>query len=266
MDNIKDPYFQVRVVAATRNPNRVTFLAMHQDYSEGYVGDEVTKYTTADEPRLGKIIVERLLANHRGHFGCLEHPSITFAVGYYPHSVMQQLRTHRVGVSFDVQSTRYTGDRILNAVEQLEQKIEENGLVDVDATEDVKLLEKLFYLKPPGEYRDRHGAKYHYSEKDRLEDLRDLFYYAEEYVSKLRRGYSHEHARLVNVPYCLRQHFVMSCNARSLMHILDLRSKMDAEEEIRILCSQLFEHFRYWMPEVAEWYANNRMKKARLAP
>jgi thymidylate synthase (FAD) len=34
---------------------------------------------------------------------CLEHPQITFAVGYYPHLVMQQARTHRVGVSFDVQ-------------------------------------------------------------------------------------------------------------------------------------------------------------------
>ena len=34
---------------------------------------------------------------------CLEHPQITFNVGYFPHSMMQQVRTHRVGVSFDVQ-------------------------------------------------------------------------------------------------------------------------------------------------------------------
>jgi thymidylate synthase (FAD) len=34
---------------------------------------------------------------------CIEHPQIVFNCGYFPHSVMQQARTHRTGVSFDVQ-------------------------------------------------------------------------------------------------------------------------------------------------------------------
>jgi len=37
-------------------------------------------------------------------------PRSCSTVGLVPHSVMQQARTHRVGVSFDVQSMRYTGD------------------------------------------------------------------------------------------------------------------------------------------------------------
>jgi thymidylate synthase (FAD) len=38
-----------------------------------------------------------LLAGGRGHYGPLEHVQIAFATGYFPHSVMQQARTHRVG-------------------------------------------------------------------------------------------------------------------------------------------------------------------------
>ena len=48
-----------------------------------------------DEQRAGEII-KRLLAGERGHFGPLEHAQIVLNVGWFPHSVMQQARTHRV--------------------------------------------------------------------------------------------------------------------------------------------------------------------------
>jgi thymidylate synthase (FAD) len=72
---------------------------MHQDYSENFVFDE----DPPSESEAGALIVKHLLAGERGHYGPLEHPAITFNVGGFPHSVMQQARTHRVGVSFDVQ-------------------------------------------------------------------------------------------------------------------------------------------------------------------
>ena len=60
----------------------------------------------------------------------LEHAQIVLNMGWFPHSVMQQARTHRVGVSFDVQSMRYTGERICRAAER---KLK---------------LEEVFYLRP----------------------------------------------------------------------------------------------------------------------
>jgi thymidylate synthase (FAD) len=80
----------------------------------------------------------------------MEHAQIVLNVGWFPHSVMQQARTHRVGVSFDVQSMRYTGDRICRA-----------ALGELD-------LEEVFYLRPVGEYSDRKGKKYLYSEAERI--------------------------------------------------------------------------------------------------
>jgi len=93
--------FRVEVIAKTPNPQQVVYAALHQDYTEAFVFDERDSWPT--EEQCGEIIVKRLLAGERGHYGPLEHPQIIFNCGYFPHSVMQQARTHRVGVSFDVQ-------------------------------------------------------------------------------------------------------------------------------------------------------------------
>ena len=58
-------------------------------------------------------VIEQLLANGRGHWGPLEHPAITFSCSGFVHNVIVQARTHRVGISFDVQSQRYTCKRVL---------------------------------------------------------------------------------------------------------------------------------------------------------
>lgn len=93
--------FRVEVIAKTPNPQQVIYAAMHQDYTDKFVFDGRDYWPS--ELEAGEIIVKRLLAGERGHYGPLEHPSITFNCGYFPHSVMQQARTHRVGISFDVQ-------------------------------------------------------------------------------------------------------------------------------------------------------------------
>lgn len=93
--------FRVEVIAQTPNPQQVVYAALHQDYTEGFVFDDRDNWPS--EEKCGETIVKRLLAGERGHYGPLEHPQIVFNCGYFPHSVMQQARTHRVGVSFDVQ-------------------------------------------------------------------------------------------------------------------------------------------------------------------
>lgn len=149
--------------------------------------------------------------------------------------------------SFDVQSFRYTGNRIIQVV-----KGERN-------------IEDVFYLRPVGNYTNRQGKHYFYSEKQRQEDLEWCLQACKLYQKRIEEGLSEEHARSI-IPFDARQHFVMSCNARSLMHILDLRWKKDAQLEAQKLCELLYIHFEKWSPALAKWYKESRAQKARLSP
>ena len=218
---------------------------MHQDYSEGYVFDDRANWP--DETRAGEICVQRLLAGDRGHYGPLEHPQITLNVGWFPHSVIQQARTHRVGISFDVQSMRYTGERISRAA---------YGGLD---------LEEVFYLRPAGVYSDREGKTYTYTAFRRSDDLELCRIAAQDYYGRVCSGYAEEHARGL-LPFDYRQHFVVSFSLRAMLHFLDLRAKLDAQLEIRQLCDLMWPHLEAWAPEIAAWYKKTRLTRARLAP
>jgi thymidylate synthase (FAD) len=237
--------FRVEVLAKTFNPQQVIYAAMHQDYTEAFVYDDRDRFPS--EEKCGEIIVKRLLAGDRGHFGCIEHPQIVFNCGYFPHSVMQQARTHRTGVSFDVQSYRYTGMQV------------------IDVVDGKKDIEDVFYLRPVGNYSDRTGKKYYYSPEQRLDDLQWCLEAAKRYKADFEAGMSEEHAR-GKVPFDYRQHFVVSFNLRSLLHFLDLRYKKDAQLEIQKLCEMMFPHLEEWTPAIAAWYKSTRLGKARLSP
>lgn len=177
---------------------------------------------------------------------CLEHPQIIFNVGYFPHSIMQQVRTHRL-LSFDVQSFRYSGKRI------------------VDVANGDRNVEEVFYLRPLGKYHDRSGKSYNYTQAERDNDLADVVESAKKYRDKITSGMAEEHAR-GTIPFDTRQHWVMSGNLRSILHLLDLRWKKDAQIEVQQLCNLIFPHIEEWVPTIAEWYLENRAKKAILAP
>lgn len=177
---------------------------------------------------------------------CLEHPQIILNCGYFPHSVMQQATRHR-HMSFDVQSGRYSGERIVDAAD---------GNIDI---------EDIFYLRPVGYYTNREGKKYYYSQEQREDDLKWCLEASKRYAIKILEGMSEEHARGI-IPFDFRQHFVVSCNVRSVLHFLDLRSKKDAQLEIQQLCDLIFPHIEEWTPAIAKWYKENRLHKAKLAP
>jgi thymidylate synthase (FAD) len=240
-----DKRFRVEVLSQTETPQRVAYFAMHQDYSEGFVWDRQDKGPT--EEMAGKTVVERLLNGGRGHFGPLEHPQIVLNIGWFPHSCMQQIRTHRVGVSFDVQSFRYSGQRIVEVAE---------GIIEV---------EDVFYLRPVGFYTNREGKKYQYTQEQRVNDLAWCVKAAEMYAERIDQGFAEEHARSL-IPFDVRQHWVMSANVRSLMHLMDLRAKADAQLECQQMCELIWPHFESWVPAIAGWYQEKRWKKARLAP
>lgn len=261
-----DKHFRIEVLNRTGNPQTLIWLAAHQDYSEEFVYDEFRDGIAISESECGDRIIRNLLAGNRGHFGCFEHPQITFNCGWFPHSVMQQLRTHRVGISFDVQSFRYTGHRIYKLGEYCESCFSSFPVLSAAMPGGIdKDIEQIFYLRPTGFYADRSGKHYEYTEKQRIEDLEWCGEAAMLYKKRIDQGYSEEHARGL-IPFDVRQHWVVSVNARSLMHLLDLRWKSDAQLEIQQLCDLLFPHFKDWCPQVAEWYEKNRARRARLAP
>ncbi len=144
-------------------------------------------------------------------------------------------------------SFRYTGSRILDVVD---------GKTDV---------EDVFYLRPVGSYTDRQGKKYDYTEALRRDDLAWCRQGCQRYKTRIDQGFSEEHARGL-IPFDVRQHWVLSANARSLMHLLDLRWKADAQLEAQKLCEAIWPQFQAWVPAIAGWYEDNRLKKARLSP
>jgi thymidylate synthase (FAD) len=240
-----DPRFRVDLIAATPSPQQCIYAAMHQDYSEGFVAADREGWP--DEAQAGEIIVKRLLAGERGHYGPLEHAQIVLNAGWFPHSVMQQARSHRISVSFDVQSMRYTGERICAA-----------ALGQLD-------LEEVFYLRPIGLYRSRQGKHYEYNRCQRGIDLEACRAAAGRYRDLIAAGFAEEHARSI-LPFDYRQHFVVSFTMRALLHFLDLRAKQDAQQEIRELCDLIWPHLQEWAPQVAAWYRAHRWSRARLAP
>lgn len=144
-------------------------------------------------------------------------------------------------------SFRYTGQRIIDVTE---------GKLDI---------EEAFYLRPVGNYTNRQGKRYLYSEEQRQDDLQWCISACKHYKKRIDEGLSEEHARGM-IPFDARQHFVLSCNVRSLMHLLDLRWKKDAQLEAQKFCELLYRHFEQWTPAIAQWYLENRAKKAKLAP
>ena len=242
--NVIDPYFRVELLSATPNPQTVIYAALHQDYSSEFVHDEQDSFPS--ETKCGDIAVNRLLKSKRFHCGPLEHPQIVFNCGWFPHSTMQQVRTHRL-LSFDVMSGRYTGQQICDVA---------LGKEDV---------ESVFYLRPIGTYTNRQGKHYEYTEVERNIDKDWVFSSCQRYWYKLSNGMSEEHARSM-IPFDVRQHWVMSMNMRSLIHLLTIRGKKDAQLECQQLCELILPHFKAWAPEIYDWFYNNQWQKGTLAP
>lgn len=262
---IKDKHFRVEVLSKTGRPNLLSYLAMHQDYSEEATYDDYVKFSKLSESELGYRLVRNCIKY--SHWGILEHPSITLNVIGFPHSVMVQARTHRVGTSFDVQSQRYTGKRVYKLSKAIYdyEDLYRNG--DINKKQDYlddrnNAIEKVFYFRPPGNYTDREGAKYYYNPSDDLDVVSNL---VETFCVNIDDGYAYEHARDF-LPQNIRQSFVVTFNARSLLHFCDLRLPKDAQPEIRTLAEMLFEIYKVWMPEVATWYEKNRYGRNKLAP
>ena len=250
LNNIK-----VDVVSSTPNPQRVCALAMHNDYSEEYIQEE-PKWINLDEKTAGERVVKHAL--RYSHWGIIEHTQLALSMKNVPHSVMQQLRTHRIA-SFDVQSMRYTGKRYANWY-----RTHQNNYLTEQSKRD---FEDLFYIRPAGVYQDRFGNKIDFSEDLRYyqltEQIVSFYYLVDKYLINEKMPY--EMFRDF-IPAGYRQNMVVSANARAWMHMLDMRLPKNAQLEINYVMELVLERCSEWMPEVFEFYKEKRKGKNKLAP
>lgn len=244
---VTDPYFKVTVLSATKNPNLLCSLAMHQCVAESPI--DIDSWQSLSETKLGDRLVKHCIKF--GHFSVIEHAVISFLVQGFPHDVLVQLSRHR-HLSLSVQSQRYTGQRIIDLANSVNESC-------------CNETEKLFYVRPIGEYIDRKGRKFLQTKDSRIEELMDCKKSVIKYSDKIAKNMPFEMARNT-LPQSIRQDFVVTMNARSLLHFCDLRLPKDAQPEIRTLAFLIFEYYKQWMPEIAEWYEKNRLGKNKLSP
>jgi thymidylate synthase (FAD) len=264
-NKLEDPFFKILPISLSPEPQRVVYTALHQDYSSHMVMERPEDIP--DEKTAGELSIKYLLKGDRGHYGPFEHPQICLNFGYFPHSTMQQVRTHR-NVSFDVQSFRYTSESLIELADLISAEEKKNGkgfILGGEAKDLTDSIEKLVYLRPEGIYTDRKGGRYKVTLDERLEDLNHIADALSHYRKRINRGYSEEHSR-GTLPFDVRQHWVMSGNARAVMHLLDLRGKMDVQLETRVMCDRLMDLFEEWMPEIGAWYKETRYRKGAFAP
>ncbi len=97
------------------------------------------------------------------------------------------------------------------------------------------------------------------------EVMRAAYKQAKLYASLRAQGMSKEGSRSV-LTADYRQHFVMTCNLRTALHLLDMRYKQNAQWECQCWAMLFHKELTNWVPEVMEWYNEARLGKGMLAP
>lgn len=248
----------VKVLRSTDDPERVVCRAARGDYYDGFVGDvsyeelmeavEVKdhhydivrnvspKIACSDETFEQDVIPYHEAATaafiekeaSRGHWGIWEHPSITFAVEGVSRVTMAQITRHR-HMSFDVQSMRYV------------------NFDDAEVMIPPSLDKEDHFTRSQGEVNveDREGLKNEF--KKHVETSFDL------YQKLVDSGVPEEDARYL-LPLGTKVNLTFSGNARTMLHVLNLRQRADAQYEIRQLSDALFQHLSDWLPYTSNWW------------
>lgn len=245
---------QVKVLRSTEKPERLVCQAARGDYFDGYVGDteyaELMRSVEYEEDELDdtnrgrleaiteartKNFIEKQLS--RGHYGPWEHPQITFAVEGVSRVTMAQITRHRF-MTFDVQSQRYvdfseTDAIVPKSLRDADHFSRETGLTDLEEDE-------------LSHWRNAYKAM----------TAEQLDYY-EDMVEK---GVPKEDARFI-LPLGTPVNMTFSGNARTFMHVFNMRRKANSQWEIRQLSEELASHLKEWMPYSFGWYEDNMPHK-----
>ncbi|MFE1842073.1 FAD-dependent thymidylate synthase [Streptomyces sp. NPDC059515] len=180
------------------------------------------------------------------HGSPFEHNSMTFLVEA-PMFVAREWMRHRVGWSYNEESARYRELKPVFYVPAEDRKLQQVG--------------------KPGAYRFESGTPLQYNVMRDV--IRESYRHAwNAYQVMLRSGIAREVARSA-LPVGTYTSFFATCNARSLMHFLSLRTTSEAarfpsfpQREIEMAAEQMEEHFARHMPLTYAAYVKN----GRVAP
>lgn len=201
---------------STTNPDNAAIRAARGDYmSESLVGKSIEDAMSGTEKSREELIAGLLRS---GHFGPFEHAQAYFHVEGISRVAMAQVTRHR-HQSFDVQSQRYVNFGDKNAIIP-------PSFVDEGAMHSHKFVDKL----------ERHWE----------ESVR-------RYDEALDYGIPKEDARFF-LPQATPVNLTFSANARSLMHLFDLRNSGAAQWEAREFAQQVLEQCEEWAPLTFEGY------------
>lgn len=259
---------KVEVISQTERPERLICQAARGDMYGGYIGDtdyaelmEGVDYSDEDIDAAIDVVgdykeeyrpsVEEVkesgnvavLTNartrafirkqaSRGHWGIWEHPHITFAIRGMSRVTMAQITRHR-HVSFDIQSMRY---------------------VDFDDP-DYAMPES---LTNPEHFTRGEGMVWEDVDDEARENAKHLYEKALDncttaYEAMLELGVPAEDARYA-LPLATQVNVTMSGNARTMLHVLNLRQRGNAQWEIRNLSESVVAELREWIPYTCEWW------------
>lgn len=221
------------------------------DEPKKYFSDQIFEEMKISPEKAGDAVIRHQLKVE--HFGVLRQAFIKFKCYGFPHSTMTQITRHEDTAPL-VTSMRFTGEKFIQVVDELL------------LVEDRLPVDRAFYVRPEGVYRDRTGRQVEWTKADKLIELNYAYEACERYKGYVRkRGMPFEMAREF-LPYCYRQPFAIAGTIEAFFHWVDQRSKADSEREIQILAELCMKEFKNHAPQLHDWYMDNRWGKARLAP
>ncbi len=238
---------KVRQIVATTDAERLVCQAARGDYMKEAPWNESFEEVMgpikgADiEEKIGNLL-RRLIS--AGHWGPFEHPTITFGIEGMSRVTLAQLTRHRLA-SFDIQSGRYVSLRTLTPKDFVwPPSYREEAVVSREAGR------REITLSP--------------SEREKL--IEGLFaQMIEAYRTLVDGGVPREDARYL-FPLATPVNGTMTVNARSLMHIIAIRSFGDAQWEIRDLVTQMLELAKEWMPVTFSTFEKRMKTRDVIAP
>lgn len=183
-----------------------------------------------DKAEIG--LINFLMKN--GHGSPFEHGYFRFRI-HVPIFVAREWFRHRVGHSYNEWSGRYS---------QI-------------ATDFFSPAEFRTQVGKPGAYTFEPLQGAGHAAQDILDEVYD--HASQAYIELLAIGVAKEQARMV-LPVATYTNFIWSCNPRSMMHFLSLRTHPDAMKEIRDCALAAEDIFRTHMPVThSAWVAAGRI-------
>lgn len=202
----------VVLLSHTPDPEKVIALAAKTCYSASGVDELSEKVNKADQTKFIRMLLSV------GHLSTIEHVSFTFAVEGVSRALLAQITRHRIA-SFSVQSQRYVS------------QVREDGVFD--------------YILPPS--IEALGPEAVEKFENQMRTMQGWYNEWQQLLGAQGTEKTNEDARFV-LPNAAETRFLVTMNARELMHFFSLRCCGRAQWEIREMAWQMLRLVRECAP------------------